>query len=339
MQDSRINYVVVGAFVMAMVVAFVIALSILAGRSGATDTYFTVYNNVSGIKYGTAVLYEGYQIGEVDTVEPTPSNPKEKGGVSLLFRVTMKVQKGWRIPEDSVARAAAGGLLSAMTIDIRGGQSEKAIQPGGEIQGISSSNFFATLSELSAQFGTLSNESIRPLLQSLNNLAARFDKASQENLPAILKDVQTITSALAKDAPELLASMKHTTQIVERDLLSPENRAHIGQTLANVDATTANFMKFSNDLDKTRQAITEATETINRVINQNAGNIDESIRDMRYTLGTAARYIDDIAQGAAEASRNLAEATRAIRDNPGIILRGQPQPDNAPGKAPTAKKK
>jgi phospholipid/cholesterol/gamma-HCH transport system substrate-binding protein len=329
MQDSRINYVVVGTFVTAMVVAFVVALSLLAGRSGATDSYFTVYDNVTGIKYGTAVLYEGYQIGEVDKVEPTPSSPNQQGGKSLLFRVTMKIARGWRIPEDSVARAAAGGLLSAMTIDIRGGQSDKMIQPGGEIKGISSSNFFATLSELSAQFGTLNNESIRPLLQSLNNMVQRFDKTTEQNLPAILRDVQTLTGALAKDGPELVASMKHTTQIVERDVLSPENRAHIDQTLANLDAATSNFLKFSSDLDKTRQAINEATETINRVITQNAGNIDESIRDLRYTLGTAARYVDDIAQGAAEASRNLAEFSRQIRDNPGIVLRGQPQPDDA----------
>jgi phospholipid/cholesterol/gamma-HCH transport system substrate-binding protein len=327
MQDSRINYVIVGAFVTAMVVALVVALSILGGSTGATESYYTVYDNVTGVKYGTAVLYEGYQIGQVDTVEPTSRGGG--AGKALLFRVTMKVRKGWRIPEDSVARAAASGLLSAMTIDIRGGQSEKLIQPGGEIKGVSSSNFFATLSELSAQFGDLSNESIRPLLQSLNNLVTRFDKTTEASLPAILRDVQTLTGSLAKEGPELVASMRHTTELVERDVLSPENRAHIDQTLANIDATTTNFARFSNDLDQTRKAINEATQTINRVINDNAGNIDESIRDLRYTLGTAARYVDDIAQGAAETSRNLAEFSRTIRDNPGIVLRGKSQPDDA----------
>ena len=127
MQDSRINYVVVGAFVTGMIVALVVALSILSGRSGATDTYYTLYDNVTGIKYGTAVLYEGYQIGQVDTIEPTANsgvgaapgtNASAKG---VLFKVVLKVKRGWRIPEDSVARAAASGILSAMTVDIRGG--------------------------------------------------------------------------------------------------------------------------------------------------------------------------------------------------------------------------
>src|SRR5262245_25098910 len=116
MQDSRINYVVVGAFVSAMLVAFVAIISILAGSSGSTDKYYTVYNNVGGIKYGTQVLYEGYQIGQVMSVEPVA------GEHTMMFRVNLEVEEGWKIPDDSVAVAAVSGLLSAMTVDIRGGQ-------------------------------------------------------------------------------------------------------------------------------------------------------------------------------------------------------------------------
>ena len=55
MQDSRINYVVVGAFVTAMLVAFVVIISVLAGSTGDTDEYYTVYDNVGGVKLGTLV--------------------------------------------------------------------------------------------------------------------------------------------------------------------------------------------------------------------------------------------------------------------------------------------
>ena len=70
MKDSRINYVVVGGFVSVMIVVFVFIISILAGSTGSTDKYYTVYNNVGGLKYGTQVLCEGYQIGQVDSIEP-----------------------------------------------------------------------------------------------------------------------------------------------------------------------------------------------------------------------------------------------------------------------------
>ena len=110
MKDSRINYVVVGGFTSVMIVAFVVVISILAGSTGATDKYYTVYNNVGGLKFGTQVLYEGYQIGQVDSIEPL----FDDGQVN--FRVNIEVQEGWVIPEDSIAQATVSGLLSAMFI-------------------------------------------------------------------------------------------------------------------------------------------------------------------------------------------------------------------------------
>jgi phospholipid/cholesterol/gamma-HCH transport system substrate-binding protein len=327
MQDSRINYVVVGAFVTAMVVAFVIVISVLSGRTGATDSYYTIYDNVTGLKYGTAVLYEGYQIGQVESIEPVAGGAADKRG--MLFKVILEVQRGWRIPEDSVARATVSGLLSAMTIDIRGGQSERAIPPGGQIRGVSATNFFATFAELGAQFGDLSNESLKPMLANLNNLIRNIDRSTNESLPVILKDLQVIVAALAKDAPQIASSLRRSSETLEKDLLSPANVNRVENTLANIEETTANVARLSRDLDETRKAINQASAAINKVITDNAGNMDEAIRDLRYTLDTAARYVDDIAQNAATTSRNMAEFSRQIRDNPGLFLRGSPPPDQA----------
>ena len=55
--------------------------STLSGGSGATDGYHAMYRNVTGVKFGTQVLYEGYPIGQVEAVTPVP----EGGG--MRFRV------------------------------------------------------------------------------------------------------------------------------------------------------------------------------------------------------------------------------------------------------------
>jgi phospholipid/cholesterol/gamma-HCH transport system substrate-binding protein len=323
MQDSRINYVVVGAFVSIMLVVFIVVISALAGRSGATDKYFTVYDNVTGIKYGTAVLYEGYQIGQVASIEPV------QGQKAVSFKVNLEVQKGWRIPEDSVARASVSGLLSAMTVDIRGGQSTKLLAPGSQIRGLSATNFFASLSELSAQFGELSAESLKPLLANLNHLVSDIDAATRDRVPEILKQVQTLTTVVARDAPEITASLKRSSAIVEKELLKPENIQHVDATIANIDAASRNAAAFTAQLDDTRKAINEATRSINTLVQNNAGNVDEAVRDLRYTLATLSRYIDDIAQNADETSRNLAEFSRQIRENPGVVLRSGAPSDQA----------
>lgn len=313
MQDNRINYVVVGAFVSAMLVAFVVVISILAGRSGATDEYFTVYENVGGVKLGTLVFFEGYQIGQVDEVEPLTDGPR------MRFRVTMAVEEGWRIPEDSVARATVSGLLSAIAIDIRGGDSTTMLAPGSEIRGVEGTNIFATLADISAEFGDLSRNSLRPLIDNLNRYVDTFGSTTMEHLPALLRNLENIS-----------ASLERSSLVVERDILKPANRQRFDTILANFDTTASNLATVSGELEDTRQLLHKSIESINTVVDANAGNVDEAMRSLRYTLDTLARYVDDIAHNADSTARNMAEFSRTIRSNPGLLLRGAPAPDPAP---------
>ncbi|MDX2221349.1 MAG: MlaD family protein [Rhodospirillaceae bacterium] len=324
MQDSRINYVIVGGFVLALLVAFVAVISTLAGRTGATDDYFTVYDNVSGLKFGTLVMYEGYQIGQVESVEPII-----EGSDSIKFRVNMSVREGWRIPDDSLARATVSGLLSAMTIDIDEGESSTFLKPGAEIKGVSATNFFAALSEIGAEFGELSADSIRPLLGNINAYVKNLDQMTMEHVPDILGNLETLSAQLAKDVPEVTASLQRTTELVETDLLKPANREKIDAIIANFEATSANVKTLTADLDETRRLLLTSMQNINRLVEDNAGNVDESVQSLRYTLDTISRYVDDIALNTETTTRNLAEFARAIRENPGLLVSGSPQDDQA----------
>ena len=65
MRSHFLNYTLVGVFVSAMIAALVVVLSLLAGRTGPTDTYSTVLDDVTDIKYGTLVRFAGFPIGQV----------------------------------------------------------------------------------------------------------------------------------------------------------------------------------------------------------------------------------------------------------------------------------
>lgn len=305
MQDSRINYVVVGAFVAAMLVAFVVVVSVLAGRSGATDPYFTVYNNVGGLKYGTIVLYEGYQIGHVESIEPIQK------GRQLSFRVNMEISRGWRIPNDSVARAMVSGLLSAVAIDIKGGKADALLPPGSEIKGQEPGNLFATLADIGAEFGELSSQSIKPLLENINVLVKQLSASTADNLPTILTNLNKISG-----------SVQRSSAAIEQGLLKPENIAHMDAIVANVDQVTANLNELSKGLEETRKLLNESVARVNTVVDNNSGNVDEAMRNLRYTTDTIARSVDDIAHNAAATARNMAEFSRAIRENPGLLIGG-----------------
>ena len=313
MKDSRINYVVVGAFVTVMLIALVAVISILAGRTGATDKYFTIYDNVGGVKFGTLVFYEGYQIGQVEDIKPI-----DKGNNQLQFRVELAVEEGWKIPDDSVARALVSGLLTAVAIDIRAGKSPSLLKPGSQIQGLSPTNMFAALQDISSQFGDLSANSIKPLLDNLNKYVTVLGDSTVAHLPKVMADLEKVS-----------ASVQRTAATIENDVLKPANRDHIDSILANFDKSSANLASVSDGLEETRQVLTQSITKVNGVIDDNAGNVSEAARDLRYTLDTIARYVDDISHNADATARNMAEFSRAIRENPGLFISGSAQPDQA----------
>jgi phospholipid/cholesterol/gamma-HCH transport system substrate-binding protein len=315
MQDSRINYVVVGTFVTAMLIALVVVISMLAGRTGSTDNYFTIYDNVGGVKFGTLVFYEGYQIGQVENIEPI-----DKGNNQLQFKVDIAVEEGWKIPEDSVARAMISGLLSAVAIDIRAGKSATLLKPGSQIRGSSPTNMFAALQDISSQFGDLSANSIKPLLENLNKYVTVLGDSTIAHLPQAMADLEKIAASVAR-----------TTATIEKDVLTPTNMGHIDAILENFDKTSANLASVSDGLEETRKTLTASITKVNGVIDDNAGNVSEAARDLRYTLDTIARYVDDISHNADATARNMAEFSRAIRDNPGLFITGSGQPDQAKG--------
>jgi len=307
MYDSRINYVVVGAFVTAMVTAFVIIISVLAGSTGDTDEYYTVYGNVGGVKLGTLVFYEGYQIGQVNRVTPVGE------GAQVRFRVNMAVREGWRIPEDSIARAQVSGLLSAIAIDIRGGKSANILNPGAEIEGGEGTNIFATIADISSEFRDLSSNSIKPLIGSMNKYVNEFGAVTMQHLPQLLQNLEGIT-----------ASLENTSLAVERDLLKPENREKF-------DAIVTNLAMVSGQLQETSKLLNSSITNINTMVETNSGNVDEAMRNLRYTLDTVARHVDDIAQNADSTARNMSEFSRSIRNNPRLLLSGANPPDPPQG--------
>ncbi|NOZ11709.1 MAG: MCE family protein [Gammaproteobacteria bacterium] len=149
MKQDNINYVVVGSFVVVVLATFLVLLGVLTGRAGSTDSYYAIFNNVTGLDLGTAVTYEGYQVGQVEDI-----NVLQKDGVTR-YRVEFGIQEGWKVPADSTAYIQTAGLLAAVTIDIKEGKSKIYHQPGAELIGVVGEDMLATMATAAADSGEL----------------------------------------------------------------------------------------------------------------------------------------------------------------------------------------
>lgn len=335
MRNSKINYVAVGAFVLAMVVGLVVVVAMLTGRTGAIDSYYTIYDNVTGIKFGTQVQYEGFQVGQVELVSPIQE------GSRVRFRVDMSIKSGWKIPEDSVARVTASGLLAAITINITAGQSPKALKPGAQIAGEPAANIFAAISSVAGNINDLTETTIKPLLVNLNRAVVQFGDIMEKDGADTARQLHEAANELTKRLPGMMAGAESSIKQVEQ-LLNPRNTAKVESIVANLDAASANIAKVSTEFEQTRVKVNQLVDAAAKMVIDNKPSVDKSVVDLRHVMESLARHIDGINQNLDLTSRNMAEFSRHIRQNPGLLLGGKPPRDEAgdrtardPAKEPT----
>jgi phospholipid/cholesterol/gamma-HCH transport system substrate-binding protein len=248
MRDDRINYVLVGGFVLSMVGGLVLALAVLTGRTGATDTYYTLYDDVTGLKYGSAVLYMGFPVGQVDAIEPMV----DEGHVR--FRLALELDEaftGWAVPRDSVARVRAEGLLAAVAIDIRAGQSAEPLRPGDEIAGAGRRDVMAAVSETANALRDLTVNSVAPLVRNLDRYVTDFGEALVSQGVPLLANLNVLSAELAGRAPELLDDVHSTSaelRVVGRRLerlLSEDNADKLDDVVDNVHAASEDLSRLT----------------------------------------------------------------------------------------------
>lgn len=115
--ETRAHYALVGAFVIAVLVAVFIAVIWLVGaqvqREGAIyDIYFR--GSVSGLNEGAVVRYKGVAIGRVLNIRLDPENVER-------IRVRVEIDSATPIKEDAVAELEAQGITGLAFVQITGG--------------------------------------------------------------------------------------------------------------------------------------------------------------------------------------------------------------------------
>ena len=322
MRSSKINYLMVGTFVITMIAALVVSVAMLTGRTGATDDYFAVYNNVTGVSFGTQVVYEGYPIGQVEKVTPL-----EKGG-RMEFRVDFSVIQGWRIPNDSRVEIAAPSLLSAKTLAIHAGVSGGSLNPGQQLNSRESTNVFGAVSSLADEMAELIEKEAKPLLENVNKTIGEINRLLIGEGDVLIRDVSALIQSLSDRVPaiadriEVFSTNMTKTSAEIRKLVSPNSRQTLERIIGNMDEAT-------NKFDAVLIAMDQVLADFNTLILDPEGDVGTSLSEARYVIEAVSRHVDTINQNMEGAARNMNEFSRQIRANPGLLLGGGPQQDQA----------
>ncbi len=316
MKNERINYLAVGTFVLAMLALLLVVLYRLTGERGATDTYYADFDNISGLNRSAPVSFEGYPMGRIAAVEPLQKQGR------TAYRLTLKVQQGWKFPADSVARITAFSLLSEFVVDIRQGKSNVYLQPGATLQGLQGGDFYSALNGVAADVSDLTTHGVKPLLDKLNHHVDSLGGKLEATVPGLLKDLKTVLAKLDNNAEAL------------KQLLSAENQQHVSRLLKNADTASVNLVELSSDVNKTRAQLDRLLNDAGALLKESGPDLRASVSELRTALDRVAENIDAIMHNTEGTSRNMYELSRQLRQNPGLLLNTTPPRDRGAGRQP-----
>jgi phospholipid/cholesterol/gamma-HCH transport system substrate-binding protein len=311
MRRDTVNYTLVGAVVLAAIVLLLVGLALITGRGTATTGYVVRYRNVTGLRYGAPIFYQGYRVGQVGDVTP------ERSPEGIRYKVDLSIRRDWPIPKDSPARLQSTGLLADVSVGISEGTSKEMLPPGGELRGVEGADIFAAMNELAGEITSLTRNQITPLIQTLT------------------RRVDSITGEIDQRTPEILAQTHellgrlNTASDSLNDVLKPSNRADISKILGEV-------AKLSTELHKTRETLDSALGEIANIAKENRPDLRASVQDLSSVLEALSSRMDVITHHLESSSRNLDEFSREIRSHPNRLILA-PKADKPEDGAPEEK--
>jgi len=235
--ESRINYIIVGIFV----ILFGVGLAVFAFWLEKYGTYedFKYYKtfmkeSVSGLSREASVKYRGVDVGIVENIRINPENSEE---VELLFRI----KKETPIKKDMVVILKFYGLTGLAYMEIEGGGRDAALlkSQDDEIPVIKSApSLYTRLNELipdialklSTVLGRanilLNEENLENTSKLITNIADTSDEVRQ--LANVIKkslhrgdyNINKMSSATIEQVNELLHEMKTLIIDLEETVLS-----------------------------------------------------------------------------------------------------------------------
>lgn len=262
------NEVKIGAAVLLTLVCFIWLFSFLKGKDLFTNKahYYVIYDKVAGLAESSPVEINGYKVGIVQTIRFI--NP-EKG--NLL--VTLMVDKGFRLPENTVAEITTATLIAGMKVQFVMGNGPGTYSSGDTIPG-----------RLAESLITKLEAGLVPIKDKAESLIVNLDSA-------IGSLNQIMDPKFREDLRSGIASLSNTVKGIEK--------ADLGASLANIKQLTGMLAENSDKIRNTFTNLESLTDTLA------AADLYASVNNLRNSLEKITALMDNLNDGKGTAGKLL----------------------------------
>ena len=335
--DAARERTLVGVFVLVAAALLLGTTAVISGGLGAaTAQYRAYFKFAGGVQPGAPVRYGGMTVGKVRRVRVDPGN-------STRIEIDLTVNRDAPLKTDSVAKISTLGPLTDNYIEITTGSERAALLPPGSTLQSAEAFGLPQLGDAAQALMPSVQSALQKLNQNLDGLQVTLarandllndrnraniagtlnglDKLVVEVRPKANESLDNLNGMLTETRPKVAATLTNVQELTVRlaPLLESLNTttARANDTLAHVDSTLLeNRPDIRSAVAGLRDTVAKSTvllNQLNQTLNQNSGNIDELLDNIRMS------------------TENLRVLSDTLMRSPASLIRGIKVPDRKPG--------
>lgn len=298
--ESKVNYTIVGLFVVLLSAAMVIGGYWLTDgqHSRAYDTYIVYMTEaVSGLNEQSPVKFNGVKVGFVENIRLDQDNPQK-------VILTLKIFEGTPITESTVASLKSQGVTGLTYLGLK---AETASAPRLKAHPGENYPVIAAVPSLLLQLG----DAIRDLTTNMNSIVDTvkkvFDKDNRVAIKESLQNIATFSKTIADNSERLDKSLRLTETL-----------------LKNTVKASKDFPDVTNDLKQTLLSFRQASQEVKLTM-------QDSRAAMRTLSQQALPSTVQLINRLHTVAGNVQQLTQELQQNPAVMIRGKQPLPNGPG--------
>lgn len=306
--EAKVNYTVVGLFVLALGAAFfgvVFWLYSGGAQHRNYEKYLTYFDeSVSGLSLNSTVRYRGVEVGRVIDIDLSPDQ-------SGRVRVLMKIDRTTPIKEDALATLKMQGLTGLSFVELSGGTAtaKALVKKTGEDYPVIKTKF-SLLKKIDVSVTNL----IENMAQTSENLNDLTGVEMRQSMQRMLANLESVTGMLAEQKPALEQVLK--------------NAEH---TLAATGKTAEEIGKLAKRLNQTAQVVEGMAGDIGRASRSVHGTLGDARQPLRDLSGQTLPELNALAAELRELASTMKRVGNDLEQNPEMLVFGRGTPKPGPG--------
>ncbi len=238
--ESKVNYTVIGLFVVLLTTALVIIVIVLSAKHRKVYEHYLVYMNeaVIGLSVQAPVKFSGVDVGYVSKISLNPKNPQQ-------VRLVLKIEKGTPINQSTMATLMAQGITGVTYIGLSAGAptAPALVRRDGEQYPIIQSRP-SVLVEIST--------ALQKATEDLQIISTAFNRLFNDKNQAALSNILKNLSAASEQFPAFISTFNQAGQKLGQATgqVSTAIKGVSQQTIPNMNQVMIRLQEIMNNMEQ-----------------------------------------------------------------------------------------